>query len=440
MALLPPGQAGATYVGATVCGTCHNGAGGSSGTEPIFDEWHDTLHFTKNVTCEQCHGPASNHVAQATPDETTILAPGKANSPIVCAQCHGPTYDQWYASKHRQLVVAPVEEAFTNPAQYGRSSRCIQCHSGLFRTETAEKGIDVGLMTDQAIKDLAEETINELPHTAMCSTCHNPHKRTGNLSDNGKEVQLRHKVFNTDITPVGPGTTAASFVNYDHICAQCHNGRGTDPSDAKLTTGTSRPSMHDSNQFQMLMGFGGVEGGGPVERNTAHAQAPGQCSTCHMPNSKHTFVTNYDTSCSPCHSAADAAARTTSVRSAVLNGLYSLLVRMQSWSQTTFGDIDLWDYTSNITAEGKTPPNQTLVPIQVKRSRHNYFFVVRDACFGPHNAPYALHLIRVANDNLDSLGVPGAPPGGRGLSTPQKLEIFKAQLARWRQIEHTAED
>jgi hypothetical protein len=113
---------------------------------------------------------------------------------------------------------------------------------------------------------------------------------------------------------------------------------------------------------------------------------------------------------------------------------------MQSWAQTTYGNPLYWEYTSTITAEGGTPPSQAGVPIEIKRARHNYYFVIRDACFGPHNAPYALHLIRVANDNLDALGVPGAPPGGRGISTPQKLEIFKAQLARWKQIEHTAQD
>lgn len=441
MALLPAGQAGATYVGPDTCGDCHNGQTANvaqgGGGEEIYNEWHETVHFTKNVTCENCHGPGSKHAANPSTDN--ILTAPKSNNAVVCGQCHGPIYDQWYSSKHRQLITAPVEEAATNPAQYGRSSRCIQCHSGLFRTETAEKGVDVGTMTDQQIFDLAEEAINDVPNTANCATCHNPHANTGNLNDNGEEVQLRHKVFNVDTTPVGPSTTAASFVNFDQICAQCHNGRGTDPSDAKLNSGTSRPSMHDSNQYQMLMGFGGVEGGGPVERNTAHAQAPGQCSTCHMPASKHTFVTNYDTSCSPCHTAADAAARTTSVRSEVFNNLYNLLLRLQNWANTTYGNSLFWEYTSNITAEGFTPPNQSGVPIEIKRARHNYYFVIRDACFGPHNAPYALHLIRVANDNLDSLNVPQAP-AGRGISQAQQLEVFKTQLSKWQQLEHEAGD
>jgi hypothetical protein len=445
LALLPAGQAGATYVGSDTCKTCHNGGPSAHSRvtgEQIWNEWHDTMHALKNVACEQCHGPGSVHSQQASPDATTILTAAKATSPIVCAQCHGPVYDKWFASKHRQIIPDPINSAASNPASGGRSSRCIQCHSGVFRTLTAEQGIDVGTMSDQAIIALATATVNDVPHIASCVTCHNPHKNTGNLTGAGEEAYLRHKTFNTDITPVAPGTTAASFVNFDHICAECHNGRGGNPADSALTTGTSRPNMHSSNQYNMLMGFGGVEGAGVVERNTAHATAPGQCTHCHMPNSDHTFTTKYDVSCAPCHTAADAAARVTAVRGQILDDLYSLLVRMKSWSQTTFGDPDLWDYTSNIQAltPPKTPPNQSLVPIQIKRARHNYFFIVRDACYGPHNAPYAEHLIRVANDNLDALGVPGAPNPGRSNSRPMELAVLKETLQRWSQVEHEAGD
>jgi hypothetical protein len=79
---------------------------------------------------------------------------------------------------------------------------------------------------------------------------------------------------------------------------------------------------------------------------------------------------------------------------------------LESWAQATFGDPALWDYTALIQEEGKAPPNQAQVPIQIRRARHNYYFVVRDASLGVHNGKYARFLIDVANEQLDELNVP----------------------------------
>lgn len=302
------------------------------------------------------------------------------------------------------------------------------CHSGLFRAEAIDGGKDIAAMTDEEIREIAEATLTTVPHSATCITCHNPHKQTGNLSQNAEEVQLRHKIFNSDTTQIGPGKTAAEFTTYDHACAQCHNGRGTNPADARLEAGTSRPSMHDSNQMQMLMGFGGVDGTGPVESNTAHANAAGQCVKCHMPDSRHTFTVSFDTGCAPCHTAADAAARASSIKTQTLSDLVALRTRMESWAKTKFGNVDYWEYTSTITAEGGTPPAQTQVPIEVKRARHNYYFIIRSGDYGVHNAPYAKHLLTVANTNLTSLGVAAA--GKSRLSTAENLAIIEGDKKR----------
>ena len=345
LALLAPEQKDATYIGADACRTCHTTLG---------DHWADTLHESKGVTCERCHGPGSVHKdamsgAPAGPQlatlavdthPTNILTFPKVNDPVVCGQCHGPVHDQYNFSQHSKIVVDPVEEAVLNPATYGRNSQCVGCHSGLFRTEIIEKGVDPLTLTDAQIVEIAEDTLKLVPHTANCSTCHDPHRQTGNLSDNGEEVQLRHKVFNdgSDLSLVDAGSPPAEFLKFDHTCATCHNGRGTDASDTGLLARTSRPSMHDSNQFQMLMGFGGSEGSGPVARRTQHAEIPGQCSTCHMPDSRHSFTVSFDKGCSPCHTAADAAARADAIKSDILQRLVSLKTKMEAWAQAKFGD------------------------------------------------------------------------------------------------------
>ncbi|MBI5706321.1 MAG: hypothetical protein HZC36_04955 [Armatimonadetes bacterium] len=418
-------KAGATYVGSESCGAtgCH----GTRDNEDIYSTWHETKHFGKNVGCESCHGPGSAHVASQS--DADILTFPKITNAVVCGQCHGPIYNDYLRSGHRQIVESPVHEAATNPNTYGKSSRCISCHSGLFRTEINEKGVDVATMDNARITEIAEETLNDVPNIANCATCHNPHAQTGNVSKGGKEVQLRHLVHNESVTDInGAQTTVptpATFTNFNHICGQCHNGRAADGRDPKLTSSTSRPNMHDSNQFNMLMGVGGAEGAGPPIRNMAHAQAPGQCSACHMPGSRHTFTVSYDKGCAPCHSAEDAAVRKSAIANEITGGLYSLRQRMADWSASFYNASKpgyenvpaalrpyLWEYSTMINAAAtelgitttNVPTNhQSVLPIQIKRARHNYYFIVRDSSICPHNPPYARHLLNVGNDNMDEL-------------------------------------
>lgn len=429
LSLLSDEQRTASNIGSDPCSAaaCHG-----SDPDSNYTHWLDTKHFANGVGCESCHGPGSVH--QANPDEDNILTFPKAANPVVCAQCHGPIFDQYKFSQHDKLVVSPVERAVTSPESYGRTYRCIACHGGLFRTRTydADPPVDIATMPAADIQAFAQDVLTFVPHTANCVTCHDPHNRqTGNLTDAGESVHLRHATFSLDTTAVDAGSTVQEFQTINHICAQCHNGRATDPSDTGLTNGTSRPSMHDSNQYNMLLGLGGVEGSGPVQNNTSHANIPGQCSHCHMPDSRHTFTVSFN-ACIPCHTETDAAARVNSVKTEILNSLYALRVRMSNWAIAAYpgqlGNDIFWEYTSTITGEGFTPPSQSGVPIEIKRARHNYYFIIRSGDFGVHNSAYARHLLTVANDNLDDLGAPVAPL--RPVSKAQILKTIQSDKER----------
>jgi mono/diheme cytochrome c family protein len=215
-------------------------------------------------------------------------------------------------------------------------------------------------------------------------------------------------VFTQDTSLVDPGSPPAEYVQLNQVCAQCHNGRGTDPADGALQRSTSRPPMHDSNQFNMLAGISGVDEGNPI-RSQAHFNAPGQCSTCHMLDGTggHTFTVKLD-NCVPCHTQADAAARRNAVRGDTEARLLALRNRMENWAEATLGDRDFWDYSSLVQEAGKTPPDQAQVPIEVKRARHNYYFVIRDASLGTHNGTYTRNLLDIANRNLGQIGVAAA--------------------------------
>jgi hypothetical protein len=97
-------------------------------------------------------------------------------------------------------------------------------------------------------------------------------------------------------------------------------------------------------------------------------------------------------------------------------------------------DPDLWNYWALVPTEkqGLSRTIQGLIPIQVKRARHNYYFVLRDASFGIHNPPYTRHLINIANIELDSIGVPRIAPESLLSRIPRQQirAILQADLQR----------
>ncbi len=447
LALLTPSQKAAKYIGPEACGasTCHGGApsahvaghlasatiGHAKPTSGVgqYATWKQTLHAQKGVTCESCHGPGSVHQAQPKATDGTanaILTFPKVTSVEVCGQCHGPQHDEFNVSKHSQLITSPISSTVTGPTTSGQASQCFVCHGGLTRAQYTENGILPAQMTSTQIVNVANDILNTVPNVASCATCHNPHAKTGNLTGKGKEVQLYHPEALTDSSGIVAGQPVTKFAYVNQICAQCHNGRATNGTDAYLQTSTSRSSAHHSDQFNSLLGVGGNESAsGPPIRSGTHAQAPGQCATCHMPGSRHTMTVSYD-GCAPCHTTTDAAARASSLQAEILGDLTTLETRMANWSQKTFGDPSFWDYTSNIAA-GKTPPNQTLIPIEVKRARHNYYYVVISGDLGIHNPAYTRYLLQWSATNLTNAGIPKVNPSEISrIPVAEQLKHFKA--------------
>ncbi|NLH98395.1 MAG: hypothetical protein GX446_02770 [Chthonomonadales bacterium] len=432
--LLPAAQRTATYVGGTPCVNCHEtGVGGA----PVVDfaKWEATKHAQVGLGCEQCHGPASAHVA--APSDDNILAHPNVTRSVVCGQCHGPMYAEYKASPHAEAVEEVIEDvqAATNTG----TGRCLRCHSASLRARMIDAPITAGKTANEIDAGLTALTLDQLKaaaasthETATCVNCHSPMQETGKPMLSGKLALLRHKTHNTDTSVVGvPGAALKDTQVFDHQCGACHlAGTSSTPKtdDATLNASTSRVNFHYSPQYYMLAGMGGVEITPPVVRNSAHFSTAEQCVKCHMPNSKHTMTVAFDQSCSPCHTPADAAARY-AIRGNTELQLYALRTRMENWARaTTFtspnisNDPDMWMYTADITALGKTPPAQAQVPIEIKRARHNYWFILRDGSFGVHNAPYTRHLLNAANNQLAALGRAAAP-------VPLK-NVSKAEMAR----------
>lgn len=413
--LLPAAQKDATYTGSTRCTGCHN--------DNYHLNWQNTKHFQKNVGCEQCHGPGSVHAANRTASlvRADMLTLPEVQEPLVCGQCHGPTFEQFKNSRHAGPVAEVIESAHNNPAG---GKTCLRCHGSALKNQFINAAWTKGMVegksitqlqneADAAILALTNDQITALAtashQSANCATCHDPHTQTGNLTSTGNEAHLRRQTFSKDTAPAAPGSPVRVYSNFNHICATCHNARGGDPADAKLQTGTARPNMHDGPQFNMLNGITGSLPPGTVVQNSSHLDTPDQCVHCHMPDKRHTFTVSLDRSCIPCHTATDASTREATVRNEILTGLLVLRTRMQTWAQGKFGKPDFWNYYTLVSEDpaiqDESKAIQDQIPIEIKRARHNYFFITRDGSFGVHNTPYARQLLAYSQGLLDDLGI-----------------------------------
>lgn len=434
LALLAPAQKNAKIVGPKVCGStaCHG-----SSTSPhvmsklasmtsmtsntsIYGTWEQTLHAKNGVTCENCHGPGSVHASKPTASDGTpnaILTFPNVASVSVCAQCHGPLVGDWRSSMHAQCITDGVS------ASSLASSMCGECHGGLVRAEYANNGVNPSQMTSTQITNVVNDVVTppaaapDLTCSATCTTCHDPHAKTGNLSVSGQDVQLYQPESEMSTTGIAPGATATQFTNMPpsmantQICGQCHNGRATNGSDASLQKSTSR-SVMQSDQLNTLLGVGGAEDWNtpPATRTTTHALVKGQCAQCHMPNASHTFVATPD-GCAPCHTPAAAASLQLGLQSEVSEDLLALASTLSNWSLSQGWSAQSWDFTSNIPA-GQVVPNQTAIPNAVLEARYNYYFLVNSGDLGVHNYAYTLYLINWSNTALTNAGIPLADKSG----------------------------
>jgi len=126
----------------------------------------------------------------------------------------------------------------------------------------------------------------------------------------------------------------------------------------------------------------------------------------------------------------------------ILNGLFALRARMENWAKApaNFGNQDFWDYPALLTEEGVSPlPDQTKVPIQVRRARHNYYFIIRDKSLGIHNLVYSRYLLTQANSELDAIGVSRAASRAQ-MPPAQILQMIQRDLLRAQSAEvHSGE-
>lgn len=211
----------------------------------------DSAEFFKrrNVQCESCHGPSSEHVAKIFVDGTA--PPRDAALAETCGECHQdehhPFIEEWSESEHATSHSHPVPFL---QSRFRNSPECSGCH-------TIQGFI-------QFVGTTAEDTTNLIPHVVppgedakplVCAACHDPHNKK-------HEAQLR--------------LPAAD------LCVKCHNPEDPEPGE----------DVHHATS-EMFAGEGAVEFPGFTCRNQSVHQIlepakSEKCVACHV------FTTPFD--------------------------------------------------------------------------------------------------------------------------------------------------
>jgi DmsE family decaheme c-type cytochrome len=248
----------AEFVGSETCATCHEEVAKGFASNP-----HTRMvqkHGGNNVTCENCHGPGSEHVAGGG-DTTKIFNPAKAKAKEVdakCLGCHAEAHPNFDRSPHAKADVGCTSchsvHASKDKEQLLKAAQpalCFQCHTD----------------TKPQFAMPFHHKVNE--GLVKCSDCHNVHGTFENASL--KMTADRNAICTKCHTEVrGPFVFEHAPVKAEG-CTSCHTPHGSQ--NARLLT---MPSINMlCNQCHS-----------PVAAATVHGVGAGSasstpCISCH---------------------------------------------------------------------------------------------------------------------------------------------------------------
>ncbi len=437
------------YVGAFVCGACH---------EDNHAEWAGTHHANafetlrsihqetnpacigchtvgygiptgfldeqhtpelEGVQCENCHGPGGRHVAN-TGDLS--VRPVITIAAELCGGCHTgyhhPTYDEWKESGHGHQ-----SEDFEFSGSGAASMKtCGSCHSGGARLANVKAFED-------GTTNVVFNGVDADAFAVTCVVCHDPHE----LSDNPSQpVQLRYPTSSTQFFSYYTSTNFLTQYNPDvQVCGQCHNQRGA------VWTGTGRPPHH-SPQYNILVGqvadpatSAGTEFNGRPAGHGDPASNPMQCVTCHMqtetpetPSDANPVYTGHrfevkTSACAECHGFADlpdadqiAEGGIQFIQSGTHAAMDKTLAALNEWAATKIPGLDDPTSTNYLAFYGTNAPStvvpwefnpigqlnpgkvgpptagQKRLPNEILKARFLLYLVEHDGSYGVHNPSY----------------------------------------------------
>ncbi|HVV73516.1 MAG TPA: hypothetical protein VHI52_18730, partial [Verrucomicrobiae bacterium] len=216
-----------------------------------------------NIQCENCHGPGSEHAAEALQNhELSKKFISKTLNSGDCNQCHdAPTHHikgtEWYVSGHANTTRIPSG---------ANRLACVGCHT----SDGFLARVDGSSTTNTAYSAIG------------CQTCHEPHGET-TPTNNPHLLRLLGSVTMPDGTVVTNAGNGA-------LCLQCHHGRNGSvtnmlanyPLGKATWAGGSSFGPHDGPQGDMIEGVNAYTYGKVIPSSAHRYTVTNLCVGCHM--------------------------------------------------------------------------------------------------------------------------------------------------------------
>jgi len=364
------------------------------------------------IQCENCHGPAGQHVAGMPVPGNNKL--DETWSPEVCAPCHfssdrhGIGY-AYTASRH----FTSSSNGSTRVNNFNRLL-CARCHTG--QGYVYEK-IQGKMQTVPATGE-----VEYVGGTSMtCVTCHDPHNGSNDKQLRAKSVG--ESCLGCHVIRLGTGGSLHTSHQGSMLLGANLTPFGTDA----LNAYTSTPSGTPQQVVAAVQTLGGWQLPGYVYENSSHSDIKEMCVKCHMASSPsflaasasnftkadtmmtklggHTFKVAYDnivgkdtttilnpTGCEECHGEAsiEFVDLTQAKTKTLLANLFKALPKRDSAGVTISSMSDTVAYQNWAKAPAALKRKLTTID---KASIFNYNFVNNDGSFGVHNFNYAKGLL-----------------------------------------------
>ncbi len=210
-----PAQAAApaaTFVGADTCATCHDDVAKSFATNP-HTKMLEMPGNRPGVTCENCHGAGSDHVAGGG-DATKIFNPSKASPHDVdakCQSCHAAAHPDYLRSPHAKANVS-----------------CVSCHSihggnvqlpGQAPAKAVLKPVEA--MT--AVSAGYREKLLKAPQPTLCFQCHADVKPQFSMPFHHRVNEGLVKCSDChDVHGTFGNNNIKATADQNNICTKCH--------------------------------------------------------------------------------------------------------------------------------------------------------------------------------------------------------------------------